>query len=103
MKEPKFTFDKAEFIVLDESNSRRMLLHLNKDRIANIVFEKCTETGFLKEIPSEKITLNLRIREEPLVYYRKKNADEWENYKAGLRQFCKENRVTLYDYTVEEQ
>lgn len=97
MKAAKIMCDKTEMVVIDESSNRRTMGRIRYDQLINITFDPCTERGFLKEIPSEKISLNLKGREEPLVYFKAKDKDNWEQYKTELRKFCKDNRVSLYD------
>ena len=96
MKPAKIMCDKTEMVVIDESSSRRTMGRIRYDQLINITFDPCTERGFLKEIPSEKITLNLKGREEPLVYFKAKDKDNWDMYKQQLRKFCKDNRISLY-------
>ncbi len=103
MKPAKIMCDKTEMVVIDESSSRRTMGRIRYDQLINITFDPCTERGFLKEIPSEKITLNLKGREEPLVYFKAKDKDNWDMYKQQLRKFCKDNRISLYDNLTEAE
>ena len=97
MKQPKIMCDNTEMVIIDETEKRKRMGRITYDKIANIVFESCKETGFLKEIPSEKIVMNLKGQEKPLFWLKKANQGEWESYKAQLRKFCKDNRIPLYD------
>lgn len=103
MKPSKIMCDKTEMVVIDESSSRRVMMRIRYDQLINIAFDPCTERGFMKEIPSEKISLNVKMKEEPLVYYKAKDKDNWEQYKTELRKFCKDNRVSLYDNLPKEE
>lgn len=101
-KEEKIMCDAGEMVVIDESSSRRAMLRIVYHQVIHIAFDPCKETKFFRELPSEKITINLKNREEPLVYYKAKDKEHWENYKAQLRKFCKDNRVSLYDNLEKE-
>ncbi len=101
MKPEKIMCDMTEMVVIDESSSRRVMMRIVYNQITNIAFDPCKETGFLREIDSEKISITLKNRLEPLVYYKSKDKEHWEGYKAQIRKFCKDNRVSLYDNLAE--
>ena len=96
-KPEKIMCDMTEMVVIDETNPRRAMVRIVYSQIINIAFDPCTEAGFFRQLPSEKISINLKNREEPIVYYMSKDKENWEGYKAQIRKFCKQNRVSLYD------
>lgn len=106
MKPEKIMCDETEIVVVDETSDRRVMRRIVKNDIQNIKILTCKETHFFKEVDSECIEILLHGMSSdqdgagPITYYMSKNKDRWESYKAQLRKYCKDNRVTLIDETV---
>ncbi|HIR35284.1 MAG TPA: hypothetical protein IAC91_04210 [Candidatus Faecimorpha stercoravium] len=95
MKHDKIMYDKTEIIVVDETGKRPALLNLTYDKITSIAFDKCKEGLFGK--PSEKISITVRGKEKPLVYYKGKEKEKFDRYKEMLTKFAKDNKVSFYN------
>ena len=95
MKHDKIMYDKTEIIVVDETGKRPALLNLPYDKITSIAFDKCKEGLFGK--PSEKISITVRGKEKPLVYYKGKEKEKFDRYKEMLTKFAKDNKVSFYN------
>ncbi len=95
----KISFDKTEISVYDDSGKRPQIFNLTYERITSIQFDHNTMRylGLLKK-PSDRILIQVRGRENPIILYSAKEGDKFEGYVDGLRKFCKENRITLHDY-----
>jgi len=104
MKKPKIMFDKTEIVanatVVGEMNKKsQRLLRLSGESFSQISFVKCKERKLFKQIPSEKIVLNIRGFLNPVEYTKKDNALFFESYKESFTKFAKDNNVMLIDET----
>ena len=95
MKHDKILYDKTEIIVVDETGKRPALLNLTYDKIVSIAFDNCKE-GVMKK-PSEKISITVRGKEVPLVYYKGKEKEKFDKYKEILTKFAKDNKISFYN------
>jgi len=91
-------FDKTEIIVVDRGGGRPQVLNLTYDKIISIQFDKATARKLFSSIPTEKISITIRGRENPTVLFKHTQADFWEEYKAGIEKFTKDNRITSHNY-----
>jgi hypothetical protein len=86
--------DKTELILAADNG--KASINATYDKIVRIEIRKCEESKLLKKIPSEMISVTVRGREEPVVYYRMKVGEElFDGYKVALQKFCKDNRVSF--------
>lgn len=86
--------DKTELILATGNGSES--INATYDKIIRIQVNKCEETKLFKKIPSEQITVTVRGREDPVVFYRTKVGEElFDGYKAALQKFAKDNRVSF--------
>ena len=102
----KISFDKTEISVYDDGGKRPQIYNLTYERITSIQMDHDTMRymGFLKK-PSDRILIQVRGMENPVILYSAKEGDRFNGYVEGLRKFCKDNRITLHDYIAhpEEQ
>ncbi len=102
----KITFDKTEISVYDDGGKRPQIYNLTYERIMSIQLDHgfMRYLGVLKK-PSDRIVIQVRNREEPVILYGVKEGDKFQGYIEGLRKFAKDNRITLHDYIAhpEEQ
>lgn len=93
----KISFDKTEIVVTDTTGKQVQMLNLTYDKIISIQFEKCTARKLFKNIDSEKIIMKVRNRLDPIEFYKYKEGAFFDEYKAGLEKFAKDNRISLYN------
>jgi len=94
----KILFDKTEIVFIDTYGKRTATLNLTYDKIVSVQFENSTYRKLFKVVPSEKIKLTIRGREEPLYLLEaREKAEYWQGYKDGLAKFCKDNRVSFHN------
>ncbi len=91
----KILYDKTEIIVVDTSGKRAVALNLTYDKVVSIQFDNSTVTKLFKKVPSEKITITVRGRENPVVFYQAEEAQFWDEYKRDLQKFVKDNRISF--------
>ena len=93
----KMTFEPTEMILNYNSGKGRKDLNLSYDQIISISIDKCTVRKFFKNIETERVGVTPRQFGVPIYYYSYKEGDFFEGYKANLRKFAKDNRITIYD------
>ena len=94
----KIMFDKTEIIFVDLSGKRAQVINLPYDKITSVHFDKTKVKGLFGSKDSERISISVRGKEQPLTLVQaKEKADLWEGYKNGLDKFCKDNRVSFYN------
>ena len=91
----KILYDKTEIIAVDLSGKRAQALNLTYEKIISIQFDNDTVSKLFKKVPSEKISITIRGREAPLVYYQVEEKGYWDQYKNDLTKFAKDNRVSF--------
>ena len=93
------TFDRTEMIVYAKLGKRPAILNLTYERIISIRLDHGT-MPFLRILkkPSDRILIQLRRMENPVILYSAVLGEQFDGLAEGVRRFCKENRVTLYDY-----
>ena len=95
-------FDKSEItcIFLDGANSmkdapKKACLRYND--IQSVSIKPCRERKGLKVRDSERILIRVGKLPRPIEFYKLKEEPYFDDYKAGLRLFCRSNRIKLYD------
>jgi hypothetical protein len=100
-KNSRMLFDKTEIICvfeIKEGISKTIKkAALTYNNIQSVSMKPCKERKGLKVVDSERIIIRSNKLLKPIEYYKFKEKDFFEDYKAGLRIFCKDNRITLYD------
>jgi len=92
--------DKAELVLLVPTKNKVLNYNLTASTIVRIQFDKCTERMFgIIPKESEKITIVTPKSGAPIEYYKSKNKQYFESYKADLEKFAKDNRITFTDNT----
>ena len=91
----KILYDKTEIIVVDLSGKRAQALNLTYDKIVSIQFDNATVSKLFKKIPCEKITITIRGKEAPIVYFEADEKKNWEQYKTDLTKFAKDNKISF--------
>jgi hypothetical protein len=91
-------FDKTE-IVLGVTGGRQLqVLNLTYDKIVSIAFDKAKmKLPFFRTKESDAIIITVRGREFPVMYYREKEKQLFDEYLAGMETFAKDNRITFYN------
>ena len=102
MAQESIVFDKTEIAVMavtpvpgQPGKTNVKMLHLTYDQITNIQFDKVTVRGLFGSKPSEKITLAVKGRANPVEIFKHKEGKFFEGYKTGLEKFAKDNRITF--------
>lgn len=94
----KLTCDKTEInAVYADAKGNLARISLTYDKVISISFDRCEERKFFKKVPSEKITLRVRGRTEPIEYYKLKEGAHFESYKHDFEKFARDNRITFYN------
>lgn len=97
----RMLFDKTEIIcVFDYKEGLKKNIKkaaLTYDNIQSVAIKPCRERKGFKVVDSERIMIRSNKLLRPIEYYKFKEKNFFEDYKAGLRKFCKDNRITLYD------
>ncbi len=101
MANRKIVCDKTEIILVDGKNDQ--VHNLTYDQIIRIQIKTCNEFSWFKKVPSEKIEVFARKYAEPFVFLKNKNRQFYEEYKIGLKEFAKKNRIVFNDWTDSEE
>jgi hypothetical protein len=88
----RMTFDKTEIVLMTDKSQ---ILNLTYDQIVRIQFDKCIEKKLFSKFDSEKIEIMTRKQSEPVIYYKSKEKEFFEEYKEELAKFAKANRITF--------
>ena len=95
----KIYTDKTEIVVVVKGKNRYTAVNLTFDQIIRIQFDKYTAFKWFRKIPSEKITIVARKRENPIVFTKRESKGFFEAYKLELEQFARDNRITFFNNT----
>ncbi len=95
-------FDKSEItcIYLDDSNKMKgapKKACLRYNAIQSVSIKPCRERKGLKVCESERILIRVPRLPRPIEFYKFKEEPFFDDYKAGLRLFCRSHRIKLYD------
>ncbi len=77
--------------------SKYKSIKLRYNNIQSVSIKPCRERKGLKVVDSERIVIRSPLLQRQIEYYKFRENPFFEDYKAGLRLFCKSNRVTIYD------
>ena len=99
MARRNINFDRTEVVIGFNDGKRFSVLNLQYSDIQRIQFDSFSEMKLFRKVPSEKISITTAKRAEPIVYTRGKNAQFWDEYKAGFRKFAENNSITFADNT----
>lgn len=97
MAKEHLLFDKTELNAVVRYGNTFAMRNLKYSDIQSISLKPCSEKGLFGSKPSEMIELKVIREAFPIVYYKGKEKQFWDSYKAGLRKFAKANRITLDD------
>ena len=95
----RINFDKTEIVVGFPAGKRFVVLNLSYQDIVRIQIDPTKEMGFLRKVPSEKLTIVTGKRPQPIVYTKKKEKAYWDEYKSRFTKFAKDNNITFVDNT----
>lgn len=87
--------DKTELVLMVETKKKVQPLNVTYDQIIRIQFEPCKEFRFFRFVPSEKIQIMTRKREQPVEYTMYKEKQYFGEYKKELEKFARENKITF--------
>ena len=101
-KKNHILFDITEIICIYVDSENKMKKKVKKaslayDAIQSVANKSCRERKGLKVIESERIQIRTARLANPIEYYKFKEGRFFDEYKTGLRLFCKKNRITIYD------
>lgn len=104
MSKEHLLFDKTEILAMvlvenERAQKTAKMINLKYDKIVSITIKPHVEKTIFGKKPSEIIEIVVSGRSEPLVYTKMKEKQYWEGYKAGLKNFAKDNRITFADET----
>ncbi len=95
----KVLFDKTEVSVYTVISGHQTILNLPYDKITSIQFDHDTlRTMLVLKKATDRIVINVRGMEDPVVLYSVKEGEKFSKYVDGLRKFAKDNRITVHDY-----
>jgi len=97
MARDKIVFDKTEVVLTDTYGKRVVTHNLTFEKIVNIRFDNVKVRNVLWMVPTRRIAITVRGRENPIVIYEFKDKEYFERYMDGLRKFAKDNRISFYD------
>lgn len=98
----KILYDKTEIVFVDLSGKKAKVHNLTYDKIVSIQFDNTTVRKLFKSVPSEKLSISIRTQEAPLVLYQVDEKPFWDEYKANLTKFAKDNRVSFHNNLAQE-
>lgn len=88
--------DKTEMIMMIPQKKKYITRNAVYSDVRQIEFKKFEERRFLfLKKPSEKITITFTKGWPPVVFTYFKEKKYFEEYKAELERFCKDNRIQL--------
>ena len=94
MAKEHIIFDKTEIIVAVLNDGPAHLENIKYSDIINITFKSAEKKPLFGSLPEEIV---IKTKKNSITIDQKKEKKFWEGYKAGLRKFCSDNRITLYD------
>ncbi len=89
-------FDKTEIIVFFKMGNKAQLVNLKYSDIKSISLEMAEEKKLLGTKQTERITINSGKTPQPVTFFQSKEK-HWDEYKAGIRKFAHDNRITILD------
>lgn len=92
MAKEHIIFDKTELVVAILGGKEAHMENVKYSDIINITFKPGTKGLF----GSGEI-IEIKTRKQVITFEEKKEKKFWEGYKAGLRKFAKDNRITLHE------
>lgn len=102
MAKEHLLFDKTEITAAVLSSNPPHVANLQASKISSIAIKPFDEKAAFGKKPSEKIEIFVRGNAEPIVYTKLKEKAFWDVYKANLKKFAKDNRITFTDETTVE-
>ena len=94
MAKEHIIFDKTEIIVAVLNDGPAHLENIKYSDIINITFKTAEKKPLFGARPEEII---IKTKKNSITFIQNKEKKFWEEYKTGLRKFCSDNRITLYD------
>ncbi len=94
-----FTHTELLLIYHDEKTrqGKPQKIKLRYNDLRSVSIKPCRERKGLKVVESERIIVRSPRLRHPIEYYKFRESAMFDDYKAGLRLFCKSNNVTIYD------
>jgi len=91
-------FDKTEIVLGITGGRQLQVLNLTYDKIVSIKFDKAVmKQPFFRSKETDAIVITVRGREAPVMYYREKEKQLFDEYMADMEKFAVNNRVTFYN------
>ncbi len=98
-KKETILFDKTELTLAVLGQKKAEVVHATYDKIKRIQIDSFMEKKLFSKVPSEKISIFITGRENPVVYTKLKEKDFFNGYKENIKKFAKDNRITFEDNT----
>lgn len=107
MAKEHLLFDKTEIMAMvlvegERAQKTAKMVDLKYNKIVSISIRPFEEKVMFGTKPSEIIEIVVSGSSEPIVFTKMKEKKFWEGYKAGLRRFAKDNRITFNDETASK-
>jgi hypothetical protein len=96
MAKKHLIIDKTELIATLLMGNQWRNVAVTADKIRRIQYDKCVEKSLFKKVESEKITIEASAS-PPIVFFKSKEKEFFEEYKQDLEKFAKNNRLTFVD------
>ena len=99
MAKEHILFDKTEIMAAVFFGNSAQLVNLKYSDIISISIKPFQEKAMFGKKPSEIIEIKCKGQNFPITYTKLKEKKFWEGYKANLKKFAKDNRITFNDET----
>ena len=98
----RIMFDKTEIVCIYRDAEAKLIHRLKStplpfSSIQAVSIKPCRERKGLKVVESERIIIRSKKLPRPIESYKIKERKFFDEYKAGLRLFCKQNKIKLID------
>lgn len=103
MAKEHLLFDKTEIVVRVAMGNNVGMMNLQYGDITSISIAPCEQKKLLGSKPSEKISIVAKKLSEPIALFMHEEKNYWDEYKAGIEKFAKDNRISFHNELEPEQ
>jgi hypothetical protein len=92
--------DKTEIVCGMVMGTSATRINIRASDIIEITISAFEAKKLLKTEKKEVITIKVKNQQDPYVITKEKMDEKyWNGYKAGMKTFCRNNRITFNDFT----
>jgi hypothetical protein len=91
-------YDKTEIVVMVAGKRQMKDYRLPYNDVKSIVFEKCKEFRFFRNVPSECIKITSPKFPGTVTFSKFKHKKYFEEYKRDLKKFAVDNKITFSEF-----